>query len=376
MDAIIAAWLTAEEVPAGCSRDPELRQTLVCPEELVLAATADAGVRIGNFATDIAVQDRGEGRLRLIVPTRGDPSLTWIDWEDGALRCGASTDAHPLCDDEHRLTFVDDGSEAASRDEPFAAYANSQHDFAIVTHLRTGAIRLIDSPREGAARIADVVRNVFASNPQTRESGAIGVAGRVTGAGDSVVYVGSTTDHRVQTFTLGRPSNGAPPFLLSGSYFLLDSVGPSNPGVASDTRSMAFSAGGDRLYLASRVPPLLQVYDTSLGPTGFPVNEPVGARDLCRQASTLAVADVGDGDRVYVSCFQDGQVYILDPRASGGTDDIVTVGRGPFAVVAAPGRQRLYVTNFLEDTIAVLDLTPGSATRNRVVLRIGEPRTP
>ncbi len=85
---------------------------------------------------------------------------------------------------------------------------------------------------------------------------------------------------------------------------------------------------------------------------------------------------MGDGDRVYVSCFQDGQVYILDPRASGGTDDIVTVGRGPFAVVAPPGRQRLYVTNFLEDTIAVLDLTPGSATRNRVVLRIGEPRTP
>ena len=30
----------------------------------------------------------------------------------------------------------------------------------------------------------------------------------------------------------------------------------------------------------------------------------------------------------------------------------------------------------LEDTIAVIDLVPGSPTRNRVVLRIGEPRTP
>ncbi|MDQ3366297.1 MAG: hypothetical protein M3680_12805 [Myxococcota bacterium] len=373
VDAIIEAWLTAEEVPAGCSRDPGLRQTLVCPAELFLAATAGAGVRIGNFATAIAVQDRGGGRSRLVVPTRGDPSITWIDWEDGALRCGGSTDAQPLCDDEHRLTFGDEGA-AASRDEPFAAYADSEHDFAIVTHLRTGAIRLIDSPRDGAARIADVVRNVFASHPKTRESGAIGVAGRATSTGDRVVYVGSTTDHRVQTFTVGRPSNGAPPFLLTGHHFFLDSVGPLDPGKATDTRSMAFSAGGDRLYLASRTPPLLQIFDTSPGPTGFPVNAPIGARDLCRQASTLTVADVGDGERVYVSCFEDGQVYIVDPRAGGRTDDIVTVGRGPFAVVAAPARRRLYVTNFLEDTIAVLDLTPGSATRNRVVLRIGEPR--
>jgi hypothetical protein len=39
----------------------------------------------------------------------------------------------------------------------------------------------------------------------------------------------------------------------------------------------------------------------------------------------------------------------------------------------APGRRRLYVSNFLENTLAVIDLTPGAATRNRVVLRIGEP---
>jgi DNA-binding beta-propeller fold protein YncE len=65
---------------------------------------------------------------------------------------------------------------------------------------------------------------------------------------------------------------------------------------------------------------------------------------------------------------------VIDPRDTKQADDIVLVGRGPYSVVAAPVRQKLYVTNFLEDTIAVLDIKPGSPTRNRVVLRIGTPR--
>jgi DNA-binding beta-propeller fold protein YncE len=55
---------------------------------------------------------------------------------------------------------------------------------------------------------------------------------------------------------------------------------------------------------------------------------------------------------------------------------IITVGRGPYAIAGASTRKRLYITNFLEDTIAVVDVTPGAATRNRVVLRIGEIRPP
>ena len=57
-------------------------------------------------------------------------------------------------------------------------------------------------------------------------------------------------------------------------------------------------------------------------------------------------------------------------------EDIFTVGRGPYAVVASKGRKKLFITNFLEDTIAVVDVTPGASTRNRVVLRIGEPKPP
>src|SRR5262249_41464543 len=137
-----------------------------------------------------------------------------------------------------------------------------------------------------------------------------------------------------------------------------------------------FSPTNNTLYVLNRRPPSLQVFDTSLKPTGFPANIGIGGTDICRQASTLAVLDSGDGERVYITCFQDGNVYIVNPRDGAFVEDILTVGRGPYAVVASPVHKKVYVTNFLEDTIAVIDVAPGSPTRDRVVLRIGTVKPP
>jgi YVTN family beta-propeller protein len=101
----------------------------------------------------------------------------------------------------------------------------------------------------------------------------------------------------------------------------------------------------------------------------------IGATDVCRQASQLSVMDSGDGERAYVTCFQDGQLYVIDPRGLSLVEDIVTVGRGPYAVATAPSRKKVYVTNCLEDTVAVVDVAPDSIFHNRVVLRIGEVRS-
>jgi DNA-binding beta-propeller fold protein YncE len=376
VDQIIAAWNTAKEIPAGCDRDPDHIETLACDESGFLAA--GAGVRIGNFATDIAVQDLGNNRLRVVVPTRGDPSIAWADWsgDQRTLSCNdKSSEGYALCDDAHRLSFVVTDPDFSIPEEPFGVFADSAGEFAVVTHLTSGAITLIDSPKEGFAQIADVTAGVFLPDPNTGLRGATGVTGRNPRALGDIIYVGSRSEDRIQTYTVGRPVNGAAPYMLQGNYFFLDAAG-GNSGNSTDTRGMTFSPTGDRLYLVNRRPPTLQVIDTSLNTAGFPKNAPLAVVDICRQASTIAVADTGDldGERVYVTCFQDGQLYIVNPNGIGSTEEIVLVGRGPYSVVAAPGRKRLYVTNFLEDTIAVLDLEPGSPTRNRVVLRIGTPR--
>jgi DNA-binding beta-propeller fold protein YncE len=372
IDAVVGEWLGPNRVePAGCSQDADHSETLVCEEAGFISNLA--GVRIGNFATDIAVQDLGTG-LRLVVPTRGDPSIAWIDWNGDRLSCNSSSETgFSLCDDAHRLSFVNNSPDLAVPDEPFGVFADTAGQFAMVTHLTSGAVTLIDSPKDGFATIADVSVGVFLPDPNTGLRGATGVVGRSPRANGDIVYVGSRSEDRIQTFTVGHPLNGAEPYLLQGNHFFLDAVG-GNTGGSFDTRGMAFSPTGDRLYLVNRRPPSLQIFDTSLGPTGFPQNAPVGATDICRQASTVAVADSGDGERAYVTCFQDGQLYVIDPRGTGRVEDVVLVGRGPYSVVAASGRKKLYVTNFLEDTIAVVDLDPGSPTRNRVVLRVGTPR--
>src|SRR5262249_12855056 len=153
------------------------------------------------------------------------------------------------------------------------------------------------------AKIADVQTGVFAADPLTGLRGSTGVAARVT-PGAGIGYVGSRSENRIATFTGGRPVNDALPFLIPGNYFFLDIAGP-DPGQSSDTRGMRFWQTGDRLYTINRRPPTLQVFDTSTKTTGFPANKGIAATDICRQASTLSVLGTGDGDRVYVTCFQD-----------------------------------------------------------------------
>jgi DNA-binding beta-propeller fold protein YncE len=380
VDAVATDWVMNQTAPGGCEPDPVHRETLTCClgdqcRERGLVGPAlmrgAAATRIGNFATDIAVQDFGGGAARLIVPTRGDPSIAFVEWDGNGLTCNTGAQGFALCDESHRLSYVhDDPDLALLPDEPFDAFADSAGGYAVVTHLTTGAVTLIDSPAGSLASIADVVPGLFAADPASGIRGATGVAGRTPGG---MIYVASRSEDRVQMVTVGRPVNNQPPYLIPGNYFFLDLVG-NYAGGSSDARSISFSPAGDRMYLLNRRPPSLQIYDTSLSETGFPKNDGIGATDICRAASTLTVLDAGDGDRAYITCFQDGQVYIVDPRGLGSVEDIVLVGRGPYSIVGSKVRKKVYVTNFLEDTIAVIDVSPTSPRHNRVVLRIGQVR--
>jgi DNA-binding beta-propeller fold protein YncE len=378
VDQTIATWTSGgTDYPSACTPDPDHRETLQCPaDEFIMPG---AGARVGNFATDIAVQDTGGGNLRLIVPTRGDPSVAWVDWDgaSGKLGCNADGAQFALCDEAHRLSYIqNDPNIGLMPDEPFNAFADSTGEFAIITHLTSGAVTLIDSPIGGTAEIADVQLNLFAADPLTGLRGATGVAGRTPGSLGDIVYVGSRSENRIQTLTVGRPVNGTLPYLVPGDWFFLDAIGNTGDGNSEDTRDIAFSPSGNRMYLLNRLPASLQIFDTSLGPTGFPNNQGEGGVAVCRQASQLSILDAGDGERAYVTCFQDGQIYVVDPRGTSAIVDIIEVGRGPYAIAASATRGRIYVSNFLEYTVAVIDVSPTSKTRDRVVLRIGIPTVP
>ena len=408
VQSVVKDWVASSTMPTGCDQDPDHAETLTCDEPPFFKPSS--GVRVGNFATDLTVQDltfNGAGNVRVFVPTRGDPSLAWADFDGDRLHCNATSDAYPLCDDAHRLTSLDNNPDLLPLpNEPFSVFAHTipafdsrglpappQFGFALVTHLGTGSVTLINAPaNDDDVQISDVINNVFAPDLVLGTGrGASSIAGlklttspSVPGdptVADELIYVASSTEDRIQTFTVAQRNNVAS-YMLPGSYFFLNSVG-NGAGNSVDTRGLTFSPSGDQLYLVNRMPPSVQIYDTSIGPTGIPRNEPVGSSDVCRQASTLAVADFGTqvGNRIYVTCFQDGQVYVVDPTGQSKVEDIISVGRGPYAAVVVSGKNPsdkplLLVSNFLEDTIAVIDLSLDSPKRNRVVLRIGRPRTP
>ncbi len=348
-----------------CIRDPDHTETLQC-DEAMFFNQRDAA-RIGNFATDVSIQDLGNGNLRLFVPTRGDPSITWTDWNGQGLEC-------VQCDSsvEHRLSFLyNDGDKFPGiPEEPYSVYADSAGQYAMVTHLTTGSVTLVDSPKDTKdVVVTDVLQGIFGADGNGFR-GATGVTGSPS---TGIVYVGSRTEDRIQTFTVGRPANGERPYLLPGKWFFLDAVG-GLAGGSSDTRGMTFSTDGNRMFLVNRRPPTLQVFDTTIAPTGVPRDKLLGASDICRQGSAVAVSGTGTDERAYVTCFQDGQIYVVDPSNGVFVEDIILSGRGPYGVAAAGTRGKLYVTNFLEDTVSVIDIAPSSPTRNRVVLRIGIPR--
>jgi DNA-binding beta-propeller fold protein YncE len=370
VDDIANAWIADGTIPELCDPDVTFAETLSCTR-FVDGAPA---IRIGNFATRIAIQDKGGGDLRLVVPVRGDPSVTYVDWSgaDRVLSCGDDA-GFALCDDEHRLSHFLEDDDLPIDEEPYDVFVDSFGEWAIVTHLSSGTVTLADLPAGGAPMLTDVVDGLFAADPEGRR-GAVGIAGRTPGQDGDIVYVGSLAATRIQTFTVARPGAGTP-VLVPGAYFFLGSVGPLGGG-STDTRAITFGAGGDVGYFMNREPPTVTVVDTSLDLTGTPRNVVTGATDICREGSGLAVADVGDGERLFVTCFQAGQLYVVDPRAGVEVEAITQVGRGPFGVAAAPGRNRLYVSNFFENTVAVVDLTPGAPTQYRVVLRFGLPSSP
>jgi DNA-binding beta-propeller fold protein YncE len=394
---IINDWVptttTGQGVAAeGCKPDTDHRETLVCDTVTADIIRKDAGVRIGNFATDIAVQNftrPGAEKLRVFVPTRGDPSVAWADYDGDKLVC-STDEGFAQCDDAHRLaSMLNDPDQRPILDEPFSVYATTQpadpldpsgslRGFAVVTHLTSGAVTLIDAPEDGTVQLSDAVNGLFA--PDTLGLfGTTGIAGHRPGTDEDIIYVGSRSEPRIQTLTVGRPENRTHPYLLPDSFFFLNAVG-SNNGVGSslDTRGLQFSPDGNRMYLVNRRPPTIQIYDTSEGPTGIPRNDLVGATDICRQASSVTVMNVGTAaapvERAYVTCFQDGEVYVIDPSGQAQVEDIITVGRGPYAIAGAPDQKLVFVSNVLEDTVAVISVDPQSPKRNRVVLRIGVPR--
>ena len=92
----------------------------------------------------------------------------------------------------------------------------------------------------------------------------------------------------------------------------------------------------------------------------------------CSSPTFLYKRDMGDGVRLYVNCFDTGEVYVFDP-AGPILMTTFQVGRGPAGMIFDDAHKVAYVLDFSQNDVSVVDLAPGSATQYHVVQRLGFP---
>ncbi len=120
-------------------------------------------------------------------------------------------------------------------------------------------------------------------------------------------------------------------------------------------------------------PPALVVLDRQALPDGTPANSVMGILDVCNGPTAMQMHNAGLTDRIYVTCYDDGEIYVIDPVALVVTA-IIDVGTGPTSLVFSPLDPGIaYVASFANSHLSVIDIAPGSPTENHVVQRVGLP---
>lgn len=376
--------------PDGCEPIATRPTVLTCPTSNddgtpASGLVANAAIQIGSFGVSLGIEPlvAADGSAssvsRVFVTVRGDPSITWADFDsqNPQLTCGGTT-AFPRCDEPHRLArMLNDATLPSLSSEPFGIAVDTANQHAFVTHLTTGEVTLIAAPNTVGSSpvLANSFANLFSFSFIDGTIGAVGVAPRLPGDPRGLIYVTSRSEARVGiihaidsgTDAAGRPIES----LARTDSFFFD--GLATAGDSGDSRNLVFNADGSRAYLISRTPPSLRAFDTSLDDAGAPKNNPLGSLELCAQPANLALADFGEGPRAIFPCFATGQVWITDPE----TLQVVSIedaGRGPVGVAVSARRKKIYIGNYAEDTLIIIDATPGSIWQHRAVLRIGTPR--
>ncbi len=388
-----------------------------------LVSTSAVGV--GPFAGELALYETGDPERPLAgyVPSRSEGTLYWFTIaknSDGVptLNCRSTPPQHadeiPECDATFRVGKVQrprlpaddeglsDEDKAKLAGEPvtmslgldvFGASVYRKDigdDYLLVSNPRTGRVSVFsiggdtpvdpDTPGQPAAwapgaswpRLSSPGEPVFVQSI-TVGGGAYGVTASPE---DDFIYTTNKFVNVVVPFQLREIADpdGAPRVWPEAQAFSGFAI--SNSSISGDYgRSLAFSRNGSHAYLAYRNPSSLVVIDTSQKDNGAAVDRFIGAVDVgAGPADVIRAASGKNGsDLLYVVCFDDEQIYVVDP-ATLSVVDIIDVPGGPFdmAVVDAPdkGRFRGYVTLFEKDAVAVIELDHASQFYHKLIAPI------
>lgn len=402
-----------------CRRAANLPQVVECLEEPFVCS--EKTVHFGNFPGPAVAWDQtaGDDEAILLIPVRGDPSVTYVelsgglDDDDLTIECGQAKDEDGgrRCDDLHRLRFLRNDPDAARlAREPFRMLVTTEpgRPLAYVSHQGDADITLfaLDGLTAGDSMPAMVHQAglLGINNADASIQGGFGLAQRPCDVASNnapsstlectrpLIYASMRWQAQVRTITAINHEldicsdtdafEALDPSLQNGyCEAQLEPVRSLSVGELSTANvqlsagrpilaDIGFSRSGNELYVVQSNPGGLLRIDTSIGADGETRDVPAGQVEVCAQPTSFAIYDDGGSQFGLVTCYRSGEVFIVD-LASFTVVGLSRAGIGPDALAVDVAREVVYVANTLDGTISVIDMSPARPTRFNQIARIG-----
>jgi len=374
---------------------------------------SNATVELGSFGSALRLQRFERDGIvvrRLFVAVRAEPSITFIDVTVAggvvAMRCtgprkeGPFQPTNAYCEDNWRVLRPSEATPGSLvlPEEPHVLSLDESLGALYVGHLTVtanqqvqgGGVSIIDicaPASESSVRFAGLTRTTFLPAALSQTVGALSPGDPLHPA--TRVYATARNSTAISGLALRDPNQPACDVVAAAASDRDLTLVPAETFYApaflpngADIRGILFSPDGLSAYVLHRHdldsssianPGALVAIDRRALANGTAANAPMDVLPVCNGPTGMQMHDAGRGPRIYVTCYDDGQIYVIDPLAFAVTG-IIDVGAGPTSLVFSPrDAGKAYVASFANSHLSVIDLAPGSPTENRVVQRIGLP---
>ncbi|HEX8185469.1 MAG TPA: bifunctional YncE family protein/alkaline phosphatase family protein, partial [Blastocatellia bacterium] len=233
-----------------------------------------------------------------------------------------------------------------------------------------------------------VIQNVYFPSPQSANAGLV-FSPRADANGNYTLYVSGGVENKIWVFRFRAgaiapvtPGSPGPNTRVEAPYIDLDGFATAAPSPRINNNyalvypaGLAISPDGDTLYVANNL-------GDSLGIIGNLRGERTLVRcDLRRAGSAQFIYPYGvialsargssETSKVYVSCWADASIAVVDPRRPEKPIAYVPVERHPTAMILNAAGSRLYVVNSNADSVSVID-TASDREIERINVRLSE----
>jgi hypothetical protein len=354
------------------------------------------------------------GRGRLYIGVRGNSSLTYLDVGRAngipTLTCPKTPESRNSKDCAIKDMQVGNASPpTVLPDEPYALQLDVTRDLLYVGHLR-GTVATANSGGISLFDITNASKTGDESRPPTflKPSGSVFPADANGNFGVTSLMMKGDRLYATSRYTpmatgvvVSMPAPSCAAMQQTNDFAVIPTSDTYvSPLFGAETRGIQFlprrqppgaAPTPERAFVLQRTPPALISFDAAMGEEpGIFGNFPSDVIEVCQAPTFLQKDRTSDEEAagaddalLYVSCFDQGQVYLIDPRVPRLVG-IVDVGRGPAGLEFAPTKVKVgtttvtkrrvaYVVGFGSNSVGVLDLEPGSETQYHIIQRIGFP---